>query len=135
MSFQGIDYIRLCVESLHQAENFYMGLFGLQVLYREAREACDGNPPEKEAEGTASQSSLLGCSGFRLSLCRRIEEFTGPGRVDHICLRADAPEIARLRRQAEEMGCLLLNDGADTLSFVDLYGVRWKVTTPETGAV
>jgi catechol 2,3-dioxygenase-like lactoylglutathione lyase family enzyme len=135
MGFQGIDYICLCVESLRQAENFYTRLFGLQVLCREAQEAGAGNPPQKEAETTASQSSLLGCAGFRLALCRRIEEFTGPGRVDHICLRADMPEIARLRRQAEEMGCLLLNDGADTLSFVDLYGVRWKVATPETGAI
>ena len=135
MSFQGIDHVRLCVESLPQAENFYMRLFGLQVLCREAREAGDGNPLQKGAENAASQSSLLGCTGFRLSLCRRIEEFAGPGRVDHICLRADAPEVIHLRRQAEELGCLLLPDGADTLRFVDLYGVRWKVTTPAASAI
>src|SRR5579884_758064 len=134
MSFTRIDHIALSVESLRQAENFYTCLFGLEVLCREApNEGWSALPvdtgwDEAEAAGIPLQCSLLGCEGFRLALCRGVPEHASQGRLNHICLCADAAEVCRLPEQAEELGCLIKVETPAHLIFEDPYGVCWEVT-------
>jgi catechol 2,3-dioxygenase-like lactoylglutathione lyase family enzyme len=134
MTYRAFTHIALVVSPLRQAEEFYQALFALDVAFREA-EMADGwrtLPPlaswnDAEAADIHLGLSSLHRDGFTLAL--EDGPGTAGGRLSHIGVQVDAPDLERLRTQAPALGCQLTLDKPTLLVFDDPYGVRWEVTT------
>ncbi|MBW3623018.1 MAG: VOC family protein [Armatimonadetes bacterium] len=129
-----VDHLALVVESLRQAENFYMRLFGLRVLFREGTtvDGCIRWPAEREWEEVRAsdlpvERSCLECDGFRLVLQLKTEETAPTGRIDYVCLRVKPEDLGALQTQAETLDCRLERPSPGELILEDPYGVRWKM--------
>ncbi len=111
MSYHAITHVALKVPALRAAEAFYRALFALEVAFREA-EVADGwrtlpdaaSWEDAEAAGIHLGLSLLYRDAFVLALDAQADVTPG-GMLSHIGLQVDDEELARLRRQAAELGC------------------------------
>jgi catechol 2,3-dioxygenase-like lactoylglutathione lyase family enzyme len=135
MAFLAITHVALRVTELREAETYYCALFDLQVAFREA-ETADGwlSLPEDKSWDDAQEAGislglvLLYSGPFVLAL-EAVEGHTNAGRLSHIGLLVDLPELDQLRRRAADLGCQLAVDRETLLVVDDVYGVRWEVTT------
>jgi catechol 2,3-dioxygenase-like lactoylglutathione lyase family enzyme len=134
MAYRAFTHIALIVTPLRQAEEFYQALFALDVAFREA-ETADGwrtLPPHASWDDAEAVGIHLGlCSLHRDAFTLALEDGPGTlgGRLSHIGIQVDAPDLERLRSRAPALGCHLILDRPTILIFDDPYGVRWEVTT------
>jgi catechol 2,3-dioxygenase-like lactoylglutathione lyase family enzyme len=134
MTYRGITHIALIVTPLRQAEEFYQALFALDVAFREAETAegwytlpSDASWDDAEVAGISLGLISLHRDAFTLAL----EDGSNSegGRLSHVGVQVDAPELERLRTSAPSLGCHVVQNDPTLLVFDDPYGVRWEVTT------
>ncbi len=134
MAYRAVTHIALVVSPLRQAEEFYQALFALEVAFREA-ETADGwctLPSHADWDDALAAGIHLGlCSLHRDAFTLALEDGSGTagGRLSHIGVQVDAPDLERLRTQAPALGCQLTVNRPTLVVFDDPYGVRWEVTT------
>ena len=132
-----IQRIDLAVESIRQAENFYMSLFRLAVAYREVwaqgetsyigpEVSCE----EAQARGLRLERTVLGGADFQIALCRAPGEFGQRSRLEQVALRVDGADIAWLSGAAGELGCELTRHEDGRLAFRDPFGIVWDASAP-----
>jgi catechol 2,3-dioxygenase-like lactoylglutathione lyase family enzyme len=135
VAYSGWTHVALAVGQLRQAEEFYSRLFGLAVDFREA-EVADGWRTLRGGTGWDSFGaagiepglSSLSRDGIVLALEAAGDERSG-GRLSHVGLLVDQPDLEEVRLRATGLGCHILTDREGLLVFNDVYGVRWEVTT------
>src|SRR5262245_44764176 len=111
MALHSFTHVALRVGSLREAETFYRDLFGLEVAFREA-ETPDGwaTLPDSagwddvERAGLQLGLVMLYRGGFRLAL-EAADTVVGNGRLSHLGVFVDEPELGRLRAAAVAAGC------------------------------
>jgi hypothetical protein len=134
MTYRAVTHIALVVTPLRQAEEFFQALFALDVAFREA-ETADGwytLPPQAswdDAEAAGIQLGLCSLHRDAFTLALEAGPGTAGGRLSHIGVQVDAPDLERLRVQAPALGCQLAMERPTLLVFDDPYRVRWEVTT------
>lgn len=134
MTYLAVTHIALYLTPLRQAEEFYRGLFMLDVAFREA-EGADGwyTLPEDASwdDAEAAGISLGLCSLHRDALTLALEDGSRDegGRLSHVGVQVDGQELERLRASAPALGCQFVQDRPSLLVFDDPYGVRWEMTT------
>jgi catechol 2,3-dioxygenase-like lactoylglutathione lyase family enzyme len=130
-------YIALFVPDLRAAESYYRELFGMELLFREARteESWGTLPPDKDWEDAARaglelEMVALERSGFVLAL------FQGgpqpPGNVLEICFGLPPDEVAAVLSRLPE-DAVVVRDNEGRLKFDDRFGYRWTLDEPQSG--
>jgi catechol 2,3-dioxygenase-like lactoylglutathione lyase family enzyme len=135
LTYHGWTHVALAVGQLRQAEEFYGRLFGLAVAFREA-ETADGWRTLRgglgwdsfHAAGIEPQLSSLSRDGITLALEAAGDERRG-GRLSHLGIVVDQPDLDEVRRHAVGLGCRIITDRDHLLVLDDTYGVRWEVST------
>jgi len=130
-----VTHVALRVERLREAETFYRGLFALEVAFREA-ETPDGwsTLPESADWDDAERAGIdLGLvmlyqGGLRLAL-EAADAVAEDGQLSHVGVFVDEDELTRLRRGAADLGCEIVLDRAQALTFNDPFGVRWELNS------
>jgi catechol 2,3-dioxygenase-like lactoylglutathione lyase family enzyme len=142
LTYRCWSHVALVVGQLRQAEEFYGRLFGLEVAFREA-EAADGWRTLRGgtgwdsflAAGIEPQMSSLRRDGIVLALEAAGEEREAageerhPGRLSHIGITTDQPDLDELRLCAPGLGCRIVTYRDGLLILDDPYGIRWEVST------
>lgn len=134
--YHAVHHIALRVADLRGAEDYYRALFGAAVAFREAKVA-DGwrtLPPDAdwgdaENAGITLQLVMLAREGLRVALFRSDAEIAAAGRLDHINVEVNAPDLAAMRDRAPALGCRVALDAPQAIILDDRYGVRWELTT------
>jgi catechol 2,3-dioxygenase-like lactoylglutathione lyase family enzyme len=127
-------YVALYVPGLRVAEDFYRGVFGVELLFREAER--DGEwwtlPATSGWEhALAARTELdmvaLRRDDFVLALFRGAPK---PGAVHEVSIALDPAEIERLQEQPPD-GLEILERGDGFLRFEDPFGFRWVLQRPD----
>lgn len=135
MSLHSFTHIALRVQRLREAEEFYCGLFALEVAWREA-ETPEGwyTLPEPAGWDDAERAGIDLCivmlfrDGLRLAL-ESGESVADDGRLSHVGIFGDQGELQRLREVVGEAGCDVVLDREQALIFDDPFGVRWELNS------
>jgi catechol 2,3-dioxygenase-like lactoylglutathione lyase family enzyme len=132
-------HIALVVPDLQEAEQYYLNLFGMELLGREAM-LEDGLwytlPHEldwKDAEAAGIELHMLALRKDDAVLAL----FPGPqppGQVFSIGLAMPWEEVEKVKRRLPEDVEVLL-DRPDQFHFRDPYGVSWQLVPPGTGFI
>jgi catechol 2,3-dioxygenase-like lactoylglutathione lyase family enzyme len=130
-----VTHVALRVERLREAEEFYRGVFALEVAFREA-ETADGwwTLPESANWDDAERARIdLGLvmlfrGGLRLAL-ETADVVAQDGQLSHVGVFVDDDELTRLRGVAADFGCEIVADRAQALVFDDPFGVRWELNS------
>ena len=135
MSFS-CRYIAIHVPDLEAAEDFYRGVFGMDLLFRES-EGDDGSWYTIRNGLDWAETKRRGISVSMVALQRDelvLALFEGSphaGTVYEICVALDAPEVeaigARLAADA-----VVEESASGWLRFVDPFGFRWAVRDAES---
>jgi hypothetical protein len=127
--------VALRVEDLRAAEEYYRGLFSLDVAFREAEtpdgwRTLPGGAGWDDAERAGIELGLVQLyrDGVRLAL-EAVDAAPGEGRLSHVGLFIDDDERLRLRSAARAAGCQIAVDDERALIFDDRFGVRWELNT------
>jgi hypothetical protein len=140
MNHRGIEHIALHVESLTQAENLYTALFDLEVVDRRQRlqpevdeKAQSGASESFDSEGEVAivDRSVLEGNGLRLVLYRVIADYTGQGRLSHICIRVPSCEADHLVQRAANLGCVVRLSAMGQTCLEDPYEVCWELSSAD----
>jgi catechol 2,3-dioxygenase-like lactoylglutathione lyase family enzyme len=133
MAMGSVTHVALRVERLREAEMFYRSLFALEVAFREA-ETPDGwwTLPEAADWDDAQRAGIdLGLvmlyrGGLRLAL-EAADAVAEDGQLSHVGVFVDEDELTRLRAVTADLGCKIVLDRAQALTFDDAFGVRWEL--------
>jgi len=129
-----LRHIALLVPNLRVAEAYYMRVFGMEIIGREAM-LTDGLwytlPFDKAwddavAGGIDLDMVALRKGTFVLALFRGNPVY---GQLYAIGLVMPAEEIARIRARLEE-DTTITEEGSAHLSFIDPYQINWQISVP-----
>ena len=99
------------------------------ALCPETGGGCDVACGAVTREARGSPSTTLACrDGIALTLEAARDERRG-GRLSHLGIVVDQPDLDELRRHAAGLGCRIITDRDHLLVLDDTYGVRWEVST------
>ncbi len=132
---RGMSHLALNVANLVEAERYYLGLFDLEVAFRDTqhggRQASlrPGVTWESAvAKGVTPGLSSLWRDGFSLAL-EQGAAIQRNDKLSHLGLDVDAIELATVKARLALHDCTTVAERSNLLVFDDRYGVRWELTT------
>jgi catechol 2,3-dioxygenase-like lactoylglutathione lyase family enzyme len=135
MTLHSFTHFALRVERLRDAEEFYRGLFGLELAFREAETPegwatlpASADWDDGERAGIELDLVVLYRDGFRLAL-EAVDRVVDDGHLSHVGVFVDEDELRRLREDAVGAGCEIALARSNALIFDDPFGVRWELNT------
>jgi catechol 2,3-dioxygenase-like lactoylglutathione lyase family enzyme len=127
-------HIALRVSNLRDAETYYIALFGLRVVFREA--PVDGTWKTFRSLAAwdrpglpAPQMASLANEFMNLALGERDTPVDVDGPVDHIGLALDAAQMANVRQQARAANVRVKAERDDLFVFIDANGIQWELSS------
>jgi catechol 2,3-dioxygenase-like lactoylglutathione lyase family enzyme len=129
-------HIALFVPDLRAAEAYYRALFGMELLFREARsgESWGSLPLDKdwadaERAGVELEMVALKRANFVLALFRGAPQ---PGTVVEVCFGLPPEEIAAVMSRLPE-DVVVVSDNDVGAKIDDRFGYRWTLDEPDAG--
>jgi catechol 2,3-dioxygenase-like lactoylglutathione lyase family enzyme len=132
VSYLDVTHIAVNVPDLREAESYYVGLFSLEVAWRDSGGAASlfASWDEIAAAGAEPEVVMLWRDAFKLALARAETPVPGLGALSHIGLQVTPEQLAAVRAGAAAYGMQVLQVREDELfSFLDRYGVQWELDT------
>lgn len=132
MAIRGLHHVAVAVPDLEEAEEYYLELFDMAVLFREGTlEGRRGKLPDgidwatATAHGVDPHRSVLGRDEFALALT--VTTAANQERTGRIGLAIDLDDLGPIAGTAASMGCGV--EERETAAVVtDRYGIEWELT-------